>query len=196
MIPSGVPSVWKPLKRDGRNQACRPFHYFGPNHAYKVYANTSMKKCQQLCIKTPSCTGIEHKYLDLSLTNAGRCEVWRQSIDYTVPAASFRCLRYEPPVVDTSITLTTTIVAKDFISAGKNRACHGKQPRNSAMVNYLLYDGLPSLHNCKTRCMEMLACKGIEWKRGRCKVWVRKIEASLPKVGSKCMRYEVPSPIF
>merc|ERR1712176_1524278 len=128
MIPSGVPSVWKPLIRDGRNQACRPFHFLGFGRAYKVYFNQSIRKCQELCVKTPSCKGIEHNF-------TGRCEVWTQPIDYTVPSASFRCLRYEPPVVNTSNTLTTTTVTKEFISAGKDRACYGKQHVSPAMVN-------------------------------------------------------------
>eukprot|EP00931_Biecheleriopsis_adriatica_P053221 TRINITY_DN3111_c0_g2_i3.p1 TRINITY_DN3111_c0_g2~~TRINITY_DN3111_c0_g2_i3.p1 ORF type:complete len:1229 (-),score=178.22 TRINITY_DN3111_c0_g2_i3:135-3821(-) len=121
----------------------------------------------------PLCKGIE------SNPN-GRCEVWTRSqgIQASVEAAGFTCLTYGS--------------ADPFqpVDGGSDRACRGSSASDN-LASYYSLSAAGSLDECKRSCSQTSGCKGIEFKEGRCEVWVRPagIGSSVPLPGYTCLRY-------
>ena len=73
---------------------------------------------------------------------------------------------------------------------GVNRACRGASATDNNPSNYEIH-AAATLDECKTICMSVAGCKGIEFSRGRCEVWTRMggIEATIELSGFSCYTY-------
>jgi len=93
----------------------------------------------------------------------------------------------------TTTTMTTTPSAEPFVAVdGRfDRACRGANSSDNA-AEYYLVKSASTLDDCKTRCTSEPRCQGIEFKSGRCEVWVRGIGASARVTGFQCLRYVEP----
>ena len=141
---------------------------------YSPVQAPSLAACQNLCISTPGCQGVEYR---------GWCEVWTHGIMSTAYSPGSQCLKYQPFVA---------------VDGGSNRACRGSHPGDSWSSYYELYGAasqdveshVESLDQCKSLCMAKPSCKGIEYRDGRCEVWTRRggIGSSVASTGSICLR--------
>eukprot|EP00931_Biecheleriopsis_adriatica_P066401 TRINITY_DN40771_c0_g1_i1.p1 TRINITY_DN40771_c0_g1~~TRINITY_DN40771_c0_g1_i1.p1 ORF type:complete len:707 (-),score=118.03 TRINITY_DN40771_c0_g1_i1:437-2557(-) len=68
---------------------------------YSVGGASLLATCQNRCLSTPGCTGIEYN------AGTGRCEVWTRPIHSSLAVAGFDCYLY---VADLSATSTTAMV--------------------------------------------------------------------------------------
>lgn len=93
----------------------------------------------------------------------------------------------------TTTTMTTTPSAEPFVAVdgGFDRACRGANSSDNA-AEYYLVKSASTLDDCKTHCTSEPRCQGIEFKSGRCEVWVRGIGASARVTGFQCLRYVEP----
>ena len=168
-------SSFRPID-GGYNRACRGQDiYDNLNSHFSLHfswpENSSIEACQSLCMRTPTCKGIEFRY--------GACEVWTLpgGIHATVPSIGNTCFQYEP---------------FQTLDGFDDRVCRGSSVGDSQASYYNIYSPseTPSLDSCKERCMQTQHCKGIEY-RGWCEVWIRPqgINAVAPSVGSQCLQY-------
>jgi len=103
----------------------------------------------------------------------------------------------EPLTKSTSTTTatatTTTAGSFQAVDGGEGRACRGSSASDNLASYYSLQSGVTSLEDCKGRCMESTACKGIEFNPSikRCEVWTRSagIGATVAVSGFTCLRY-------
>eukprot|EP00930_Biecheleria_cincta_P023533 TRINITY_DN16991_c0_g1_i1.p1 TRINITY_DN16991_c0_g1~~TRINITY_DN16991_c0_g1_i1.p1 ORF type:complete len:2142 (-),score=336.15 TRINITY_DN16991_c0_g1_i1:205-6630(-) len=154
--------------RGGVNRFCRGDGPTDSNSSYyDVYAPISLDHCKELCRRQASCQGVEY-------SEEGRCEVWSHEIRATQPGLGFSCLRLEFTNVDGS----------------NDRACRGAHAADNPPEYYILIEGA-SLEACKQNCRLNPKCVGIEHSGSRCEVWTRAagIEASVPLVGTTCLKY-------
>lgn len=78
----------------GVGRACGPHPYELKNHSNRHYSLVdkyvvSIAKCQTHCVQNQECTGISYH------APKGHCELWRNHISKTRPAADYTCLRYQ-----------------------------------------------------------------------------------------------------
>eukprot|EP00931_Biecheleriopsis_adriatica_P096425 TRINITY_DN7007_c0_g1_i2.p1 TRINITY_DN7007_c0_g1~~TRINITY_DN7007_c0_g1_i2.p1 ORF type:complete len:2100 (-),score=266.06 TRINITY_DN7007_c0_g1_i2:89-6388(-) len=159
----------------GTGRACRgdnmtdnsPSHYTY-YHPSKI---TSMAACQGLCVQDVACHGIEF--------SVHGCKIWKRLIGATATSPDLTCLRHEPFALFNGLA---------------DQACRGGNVHDNRDINFLVFTGsaAPSLQDCKVRCLRTLGCKGVEYTRSRCEIWIRPrgIEASVPLAGATCLTYE------
>ena len=134
--------------------------------------NSSIEACQQLCMETPACKGIEFRM--------GACETWTLAggIQASVGAPGRTCMRYEP---------------FQSVDGFSDRVCRGSNSTDSQDSYYAIYSPAqaPSLEACQSLCKSVSGCQGIEY-RGWCEVWTRPggIGAVALSPGSQCLRYQ------
>eukprot|EP00438_Fugacium_kawagutii_P011864 Skav208119 [mRNA] locus=scaffold1223:25658:27340:- [translate_table: standard] len=161
------------------NRVCRGSHVNDTTDEYYFLKSPdeipSLKACQDLCIQTSACKGVEYRA-------NGWCEIWTRpdGISAVAPSYSASCWRYEPFV---------------FVDGGIHRACRGASASDNWESYYTI--ALPetnvttmTLNECKASCLSTWNCKGIEYESGQCKVWNRSggIGSTVPKLGALCMR--------
>jgi len=77
------------------------------------------------------------------------------------------------------------------MDGGVDRVCRGDTPEDNSMSYYLLYKE-PALSSCRSRCLSMEGCKGVEYHAAtrHCEVWTRPagILATRPYAGGICLR--------
>jgi len=80
-----------------------------------------------------------------------------------------------------------------FVDVGEGRACRGATSRDNSASYYHLFTGILSLDNCKSRCVGLPDCVGVEFNQviRRCEVWTRPegIGAFAKARGYRCLRY-------
>ncbi|CAE7267237.1 eglS, partial [Symbiodinium pilosum] len=93
----------------------------------------------------------------------------------------------------TTTTTTTTGIppATPFTQIGMNRACRGANSSDNS-PSYYYVKVAQTLEDCQARCLEEVHCQGIEFRPGRCEVWVREIQATASVSGFQCLRYVEP----
>jgi len=173
----------------GDNRACRG-QAPGDNSAsyYTVVSGiTSLAACQDECIRSEACVGIEH--------SGSRCEVWTRTagIGASIQLAGFRCLSYGAVTTTTTTTTASTRSLSSLfepVDGGGDRACRGASIADNAPENYVVVPGVLNLGDCQYECMQVAACVGLEYSSGRCEVWTRPegIQASLVLSGFTCQR--------
>ncbi|CAE6916740.1 cel6A [Symbiodinium natans] len=91
-------------------------------------------------------------------------------------------------------TTSSSLGAWEPVDGGEGRACRGSSRGDNNPQYYQLAQGVMSLEDCQMRCAATAGCRGIEFSRQRCEVWVRPmgIQASIPLAGFTCMRYDGP----
>eukprot|EP00931_Biecheleriopsis_adriatica_P003404 TRINITY_DN104_c1_g1_i3.p1 TRINITY_DN104_c1_g1~~TRINITY_DN104_c1_g1_i3.p1 ORF type:complete len:249 (-),score=18.91 TRINITY_DN104_c1_g1_i3:312-1034(-) len=84
----------------------------------------------------------------------------------------------------------------DPVDGGSGRACRGASTGDNDASHYILFTGVPSLDDCKAKCLREPLCRGVEHSgNGRCEVWTRLagIQASVPVSGYTCFSYGTPA---
>ena len=168
-------SAFKPID-GGHNRACRGQDVNDNLDSHYTVSvawpeNSSVEACQDLCVKTYDCKGIEFR--------SGACEIWTLAggIKATVPAIGRTCVLYDP---------------FQTLDGFNDRVCRGSNATDSLPSYFDLYSPsvAPSLEACKQLCIQTSGCKGIEY-RGWCEVWTRPqgIEAVAVSPGSQCLQY-------
>mmetsp|Transcript_54975 Transcript_54975/g.176312 ORF Transcript_54975/g.176312 Transcript_54975/m.176312 type:complete len:367 (-) Transcript_54975:283-1383(-) len=177
----------------GANTACRGDNAndTGGNatHGRDYQLHTPVFKlsdCQQLCLsRGAECAGVEYNQDHL------RCELWTRAAGighWAVPSSpGFSCLRYGWPAQ-----------YLQPLDGGDNRACRGKNEADNSESYYNLYHGV-TLEECKARCVHAPRCGGVEFSpdfegQSRCEVWTRTINATAPRSGFACLRYDPSLP--
>ena len=171
-----VDSAFKPVD-GGQDRACR-----GMNESdnldshYTVHLtwpeNSSLGSCQNLCLHTVGCKGIEFR--------VGACEIWMLSggIQASVWASGRTCMQYQP---------------FRSVDGFNDRVCRGSNQSDSDDSYFDLYSPAqaPTLEDCQHLCSTTPGCQGIEY-RGWCEVWTRSdgITATAYSPGSECLQYQ------
>jgi len=97
----------------GVNRACRGYDAADNSGSYySLFTKPSLEDCQELCVQTAGCQGIE-------FGSTGRCEIWTRAegIGATVAFAGYTCLGYQSGgSISSTMTLTTT----------STEPCHGE----------------------------------------------------------------------
>lgn len=151
----------------GRDRACRGTTVTDNSDSYmKVLKLQSLFECKSACLQDPECKGVEF--------SLGRCEVWTQEIQSSAGVEGFVCLALHS---SSSFQLVN----------GPDQACRGSSPSDNSETYYEV-SALESLELCQRLCVESPSCRGIEFSLGRCEIWLRSIESSLPLEGFTCMR--------
>ena len=79
------------------------------------------------------------------------------------------------------------------VDGGYDRVCRGSNPSDDSNSYYIVQSGdaAVSLQTCKEACVGTPGCRGIEFRPGRCEVWVRTggVQATAVTVGPICLRY-------
>jgi len=78
------------------------------------------------------------------------------------------------------------------VDGGIGRACRGASNADNSRDYYKVFTGLPSIDDCKAKCVAEPLCNGIEHNpNGRCEVWTRSagIQASAAVTGYTCLAY-------
>ncbi|CAJ1427609.1 unnamed protein product, partial [Effrenium voratum] len=168
-------SAFRPMD-GGIHRACRGSDIYDnlDSHFFVSTAwpeNSSMDACQNLCMNTPACKGIEFR--------SGACEVWTLpgGVKASVPSTGRMCVRYQP---------------FQTLDGFSDRVCRGSNIYDSQASYYAIYSPsvAPTLDACKDLCRRTHGCKGIEY-RGWCEVWTRPegIDAVAPSLGAECWQY-------
>jgi len=144
-------------------------------HYFLAGDRPSLLECQEICIQTPLCVGVEH--------SQARCEVWIRSrgIGASIALAGFSCYHRKAQ-------------ANPFqpVDGGLDRACRGSNSADNNPSHYTVSSGVASLAHCQYRCATNPGCRGVEYSNGRCELWTRieGIGATIQLAGFKCLRYE------
>ena len=79
------------------------------------------------------------------------------------------------------------------VDGANDRVCRGIDPFDDDGSYYIVRGGAAaeSLESCKRACVDTPGCRGIEFRPGRCEVWVRAggIQATAVTLGVVCLRY-------
>jgi len=184
---TAVPSIPGFVAVDGgSNRACRGSSSLDNLASYYTVVPgsvPSLEACKAECLSVTDCVGIEHN------PSSGRCEVWTRiaGIGATAFVRGYHCWSYgtNPPGIGGFIN----------VDGGSNRACRGgSSSDNSASYYTVVPMSVSSLEACKSECMSVTGCVGIEHNpsSGRCEVWTRPagIGATASVQGYKCLRYQ------
>lgn len=166
----------------GVDRACRG-DFPGDNAAsyYQVVGNlASLQACQEQCVATEGCTGIEYHV-------GGRCEVWTrpEGIHASIVLEKYTCLSYG----------TGPLGIFEGVDGGSGRVCRGAHPNDNA-ASYFTVAQASSLEGCKALCTRAADCQGIEYHvAGRCELWTRPdgIQASREASDYTCLRFLGPA---
>ena len=145
---------------------------------YDAQSIPSIQDCKKRCAQSNSsfpCKGISF--------NESGCTLWMVGIRSESRAGS-TCLRFEP-----------------FIDAngGQDQSCRGAHSFDDSALHYRSFtkDEVPTVEECRARCVETEGCNGIEFNEQACRVWVRAegIGTTFPRLGSICVRFGSPDPL-
>ena len=149
-------------------QACRGANASDNNPAYyQIQTAASLAGCQQMCLESQTCRGIEF--------SGTRCELWTRNdgISESVPLSGSICQPLAP-----------------FVLLGMDRGCRGKDEMDLDS-RFFTRHSVTSLETCKSMCAKRGSCKGIEFGGTYCDIWTRVsgIQATAPVPGALCMRF-------
>jgi len=174
----------------GSNRACRgrsSSDNSASHYSLIPGAVPTLEACKTECLAVNGCVGIEYN------SDSGRCEVWTrpEGIQATAAVPGYQCWQYSSGATQT----TTTIPGFDEVDGGSNRACRGRSSSDNSASHYSLIPGaVPTLEACKTECLAVNGCVGIEYNSdsGRCEVWTRPegIQATAAVPGYQCWHYQ------
>jgi len=76
------------------------------------------------------------------------------------------------------------------VDGGVDRACRGDHAEDGEDTYYTVVEEVASLEECKSTCLGLPTCTGIEYSKswGRCEVWSHSIGATAPARGFQCWR--------
>eukprot|EP00931_Biecheleriopsis_adriatica_P094337 TRINITY_DN679_c0_g1_i6.p1 TRINITY_DN679_c0_g1~~TRINITY_DN679_c0_g1_i6.p1 ORF type:complete len:3274 (-),score=593.17 TRINITY_DN679_c0_g1_i6:142-9879(-) len=182
-----LPSGWAPVD-GGEGRACRGAHPSDNSQNYfEAHAGVaSLNGCLNLCMETTGCVGVEYN------EGAKRCEVWTRAegIQASVNASGYLCLAFETD--STTSTTTKQYLIWQPVDGGDGRACRGQDGGDNDASYFTVIAGVPTLEDCKAKCVERSGCQGLEYNEGakRCEVWTRAegIQASIALSGYTCLR--------
>jgi len=182
--------VFVPLSGDGSDQVCRGAHAGDNLASYYtlIGGKRNLEACKAECLRlAETCVGIES-------SSSGRCEVWTRAegVGMTSVLFGYTCLLFKP-----NLPATTTISSSLFrplIGDGTNQACRGRTAGDNLDSYYSVFEGMASLHACKSACMaySVAQCRGIEYhSNGRCEIWTRfnGIGMTITLAGYTCLAY-------
>ncbi|CAK8998972.1 Uncharacterized protein SCF082_LOCUS5864 [Durusdinium trenchii] len=168
------------------------------NSYFTVRVANSTEQCKQLCRDYPGCKGIEFARI------SGRCEIWLREggIGASNAAENFECWRYVDPGAGSSApNVTTTLMPHQLMyfeglnGVAQDRVCRGANIYDNKRSYFELY-WTSTLEGCKSECVEVPGCKGVEYAAsiGRCEVWIRPegIQAVKVSTGNECWIYAPP----
>lgn len=69
------------------------------------------------------------------------------------------------------------------VNGGFDRACRGANIGDNR-ASYYRVVSLQSLANCEQKCLDSHGCVAVEYSKGRCELWLKKVEATLSLGGS------------
>ncbi|CAK8998896.1 Uncharacterized protein SCF082_LOCUS5828 [Durusdinium trenchii] len=158
------------------------------NSYFTVRVANSTEQCKQLCRDYPGCKGIEFARI------SGRCEIWLREggIGASNAAENFECWRYVDPGAGSSApNVTTTLMPHQLMyfeglnGVAQDRVCRGANIYDNKRSYFELY-WTSTLEGCKSECVEVPGCKGVEYAAsiGRCEVWIRPEGIQAVKVSS------------
>merc|ERR1719436_92546 len=108
MTADGFGIEWEPVN-GGVNQACRSSQQAEASDVdFGLMSSTSLHRCQEQCIMSPTCTGVEYS------SKTGRCEVWTKQITESSKVSDYVCLRHTSQF--------------EKLDGGYDRACRGSDP--------------------------------------------------------------------
>lgn len=129
-----------------------------------------------------------------------QCEPCAETYDVACEAST----NIPATTTTTTTTSTTTSIATstlpispadgfEAVDGGLDRACRGAVASDNEESYYSVFFGVPSLDDCKAKCLKTASCRGIEHNSGsgRCEVWTRPagIEASISLAGYTCLAF-------
>ncbi|CAL1126055.1 unnamed protein product [Cladocopium goreaui] len=169
------------------------------NIYFTVRVANSTDQCKQLCRDYPGCKGIEFAIA------SGRCEIWLREggILASNSMDGFECWRYVDPSAGSTLpNITTTLMPHrlmyfEGLDGGptQDRVCRGGTIYDNRAEYFSVY-WTSTLEGCKSQCVEISDCKGIEYASsfGRCEVWTRAegIQAVKVSPDSECWIYAPP----
>jgi hypothetical protein len=151
------PALQVPPRFDdmGSNTACRG------NEKFNLTTATTLSECQQKCINTYDCTGIEFE------TNGTKCELWYGPIQHVDIISGYNCQRFIP----------------GFYDMGSNTACIGHEKFYLTTAT--------TLSECQQKCINTYDCKGIEFQTTstRCELWYGPIQNVDSVSGYNCQQF-------
>ncbi|CAJ1416134.1 unnamed protein product [Effrenium voratum] len=153
--------VWSPVD-SGEGRACRGDSP-GDNlpSYYEVQVVQSLESCQQLCLASEACQGVEY--------SPGRCELWSHSIWSSISLANFQCYRLVNRKREAFIAEVT---ANTWPVLGFDAECRGSSSEEDLAQHKGVVQAA-SLQRCQERCLENTLCQGVEYHLGRCELWIR-----------------------
>lgn len=69
------------------------------------------------------------------------------------------------------------------VNGGFDLACRGANIGDNSASNYRVVS-LQSLADCEQKCLDSHGCVAVEYSKGRCELWLKKVEATLSLGGS------------
>lgn len=169
------------------------------NTYFTVRIANSTEQCKQLCRDYTGCKGIEFA------TSSGRCEIWLREggILASNSVNGHECWRYVDPNGGSHLpNETTTLMPHQLMyfegldgGPTQDRVCRGNN-ENDNFGSYFTVYWTSTLEGCKSQCVEIAECKGVEYASsfGRCEVWTREegIQAVKESPNSECWIYAPP----
>jgi len=168
------------------------------NTYFTVRIANSTEQCKQLCRDYPGCKGIEFAL-------SGRCEIWVRpgGILASNSVSGHECWRYVDPNGGSHLpNETTTLMPHQLMyfegldgGPTQDRVCRGSN-ENDNFGSYFTVYWTSTLEGCKSQCVEIAECKGVEYASsfGRCEVWTREegIQAVKESPNNECWIYAPP----
>ncbi len=148
----------------------------GDSNPIQVYVSAPFAaNCQQKCLDTPSCLGLE-------VREGGLCNI-KENLILSTRSAS---------VEDGQVTCYKK--KETFQDLGKDTGCtadHEGEESGSVGTEYILFPSSRDLEQgCKGKCMSMgRKCHGYEFstEQKRCEIWIKPIRSVAEKPGSRCV---------
>ena len=160
----------------GTNRECTSGQTGPDSFIFYAEQPASLQSCKQRCAAETSCKGISF--------NESGCVVWVVSIQGSTAMAGSTCLRFEP-FID--------------INGGQDQSCRGAHSLDDSSLHYRSFgrSEVPTLKECRSKCVETSGCRGVEFNQHDCRVWLRPegIGTTVPQVGSICIGFGSPDPL-
>ncbi|CAE8591671.1 unnamed protein product, partial [Polarella glacialis] len=172
----------------GESQSCRGVSSDDNSPSYYLLKSIgevpSLHACKAACVNVAGCQGLEFSKLG--------CKVWTRAegIEATSPATDSVCLRY---VTSETLVFDSADAFKPA-DGGIGRACRGADVGDNLASYHTAFpvSQAPTMEACKSICMGITGCKGIELSQYGCEIWIRPggINATVAAPGYSCLRYE------
>ena len=152
---------------------------------YDAALAPSLQICKQRCAARANSsltTQTQDVCKGISFNESG-CVVWLVGIQGSTASEGNTCLRFEP-FID--------------INGGQDQSCRGAHVFDDSSLHYTSFSRseVLTLGECRSKCVEISGCRGIEFNQQDCRVWlkVEGIGTTVQQVGSICLRFGSPDP--